>query len=91
MASEGSERKSGSEIALEGQWLGWAAWHPKEGFAESMGWDGGGKLYVYDDLDRELLDDLKRLNEDDPDKRWIAIKIKVVAEKWDRKSPYERD
>ena len=69
-------------------WLGWAAIHPEHGFEEGMGADGGGMLRVYDDLDKELIDTVNNLNQDDPEKRWKAVKVKVIEEGWDRNSKW---
>jgi hypothetical protein len=65
------------------RWQGWCAWHPEEGFEEGMGADGGGMLRTYDELDSELVDAIKELNEDDPEKKWRAVKVVVTAEDWD--------
>lgn len=81
MASEGSKCEDGSETDVT-TWNGWVAWHPEFGFAEGLGADGGGMLHIYDELDRELLDDIKELNEDDHTQGWKAVKVQTIMKDW---------
>lgn len=55
-------------------WLGWTAWHPVEGFADYVE-DEGETVKLYSELSTELAEEVKELNEDDPEKRWRAVRV----------------
>lgn len=75
MASEGSERKSGSQTNVRSRW--WVAGHPKYGFWYGLGADGATMLRLYEEIDSELIEDIRLLNEDDGADGWKAIRIMV--------------
>lgn len=53
--------------------VAWAPWHPEKGFDEYT-YEGA---VAYGDLCDNLLFDVKDLNEDDPQKRWKAVKVEI--------------
>lgn len=57
--------------------LWWIAGHEEDGLAWGLAADGGPMLRLYEELDRDLIDDIKDLNEDNPKKGWKAIRVKI--------------
>jgi hypothetical protein len=75
MASEGSERKSGSQTNVRSRW--WVACHPKYGLGYGLAADGATMLRLYEDLDSELIEDIKQLNEEEDNGGWKAVRVMV--------------
>ena len=55
----------------------WVAAHPEDGFACGVGADGANMLRLYEELDSELIEDVKQLNEDQDKKGWRAVKVSI--------------
>ena len=75
MASKGSKRKDRSPSHVRETW--WVAAHPIRGLACGFGADGGDMLRLYAELDRELIEDIKELNEDDQVSEWRAVRVSI--------------
>ena len=56
----------------------WVAAHPEKGFGCGMGKDGGDMLRLYDELDGDLIYEIKELNEDDGP-GWRAVKVSIAV------------
>jgi hypothetical protein len=86
MASERSECESGTEVDILMEFRGWVAWHPDDGFAYGMGADGKFLLRIYEEIDKELIEDIEELNADyvseGDEPKWKAVKMVATKRDW---------
>ena len=81
MASEGSEREDGSETNVTQQYW-WVAAHEKHGFAiDAASWydDDSNIVRLYSELNNDLIEDIKDLNDSEDAGGWKAVKVTITV------------